>query len=198
MGPLRALRRLQPVLFHRLQSSGHRQVGPEKSAIDFAKQSYVREVARARTFGFMQEVEYLRENGLALGGGLDNAIVLDEYRVLNADGLRYGDEFVRHKILDAIGDLYLVGHPLLAAFTAHKSGHALNNLLARELLARQDAWEMVSFNEVAKAPCRRRPLAGIAGLSLAGGRGRFPVVSPIGLPNTRLLFSGVTRYPRFS
>ena len=124
----------------------------QKSAIDFAKQSYVREVARARTFGFMQEVEYLRENGLALGGGLDNAIVLDEYRVLNADGLRYGDEFVRHKILDAIGDLYLVGHPLLAAFTAHKSGHALNNLLARELLARQDAWEMVSFNEVAKAP----------------------------------------------
>jgi len=124
----------------------------QKSAIDFAQQSYVREVARARTFGFMQEVEYLRENGLALGGGLDNAIVLDEYRVLNADGLRYGDEFVRHKILDAIGDLYLVGHPLLAAFTAHKSGHALNNLLARELLARQDAWELVSFDEVAKAP----------------------------------------------
>ncbi len=124
----------------------------QQSFIDFAEHSYVREVARARTFGFMQEVEYLRENGLALGGGLDNAIVLDEYRVLNADGLRYGDEFVRHKILDAIGDLYLVGHPLLAAFTAHKSGHALNNLLARELLAHPESWELVTFDEAAKAP----------------------------------------------
>jgi hypothetical protein len=95
--------------------------------IDFAEQSYVREVARARTFGFMQEVEWLRENGLAQGGGLDNAVVLDEYRVLNADGLRYNDEFVKHKVLDAIGDLYLLGHPLLASFVAHKSGHALNN-----------------------------------------------------------------------
>jgi len=124
----------------------------QKAEIDFAEHSYVREVARARTFGFMQEVEYLRENGLALGGGLENAIVLDEFRVLNADGLRYGDEFVKHKILDAVGDLYLLGHPLLAAFSAHKSGHALNNLLARELLARQDAWEMVSFDEAEHAP----------------------------------------------
>ena len=124
----------------------------QKAEIDFAEHSYVREVARARTFGFMQEVEYLRENGLALGGGLENAIVLDEFRVLNADGLRYGDEFVKHKILDAVGDLYLLGHPLLASFSAHKSGHALNNLLARELLARRDAWELVSFEEAAAAP----------------------------------------------
>lgn len=120
--------------------------------IDFAEHSYVREVARARTFGFMQEVEWLRENGLAQGGGLDNAVVLDEYRVLNGDGLRYSDEFVKHKVLDAIGDLYLLGHPLLASFTAHKSGHALNNALARELLANPDAWEYVSFEDQATAP----------------------------------------------
>ncbi len=119
---------------------------------DFAEQSYAREIARARTFGFTQEVEWMRENGLALGGGLDNAVVLDEYRVLNGDGLRYADEFVRHKTLDAIGDLYLLGHPLLAAFTAHKSGHALNNKLARELLAHPEAWELVSFADQAKAP----------------------------------------------
>jgi UDP-3-O-[3-hydroxymyristoyl] N-acetylglucosamine deacetylase len=100
----------------------------------------------------MQEVEWLRENGLAQGGGLDNAVVLDEYRVLNGDGLRYSDEFVKHKVLDAIGDLYLLGHPLLAAFTAHKSGHALNNALARELLANQDAWEIVTYEDQAKAP----------------------------------------------
>lgn len=124
----------------------------QQSVMDFAEHSYVREVARARTFGFMQEVEYLRENGLALGGGLENAIVLDEFRVLNGDGLRYADEFVKHKILDAIGDLYLLGHPLLASFTAHKSGHALNNMLARELLAQKDAWELVSFDEAANAP----------------------------------------------
>ena len=120
--------------------------------IDFAEHSYVREVARARTFGFMQEVEWLRENGLAQGGGLDNAVVLDEFRVLNGDGLRYSDEFVKHKVLDAIGDLYLLGHPLLAAFTAHKSGLALNNALARELLANPDAWEYVSFEDQALAP----------------------------------------------
>lgn len=124
----------------------------QKTEIDFAEHSYVREISRARTFGFMQEVEFLRENGLALGGGLENAIVLDEYRVLNADGLRYGDEFVKHKVLDAIGDLYLLGHPLLAAFSAYKSGHALNNMLARELLAHREAWELVSFAESAQAP----------------------------------------------
>lgn len=124
----------------------------QNASIDFAEHSYLREVARARTFGFMQEVEWLRENGLALGGGLENAIVLDEFRVLNADGLRYSDEFVKHKVLDAIGDLYLLGHPLLAAFSAHKSGHALNNLLARELLQRKDCWEFVSFDNEASAP----------------------------------------------
>ena len=124
----------------------------QQVTIDFAENSYVREVARARTFGFMQEVEWLRENGLAQGGGLDNAVVLDEFRVLNADGLRYGDEFVKHKVLDAIGDLYLLGSPLLAAFTAHKSGHALNNALARELLANPEAWEYVTFDDEALAP----------------------------------------------
>ncbi|MDR1934078.1 MAG: UDP-3-O-acyl-N-acetylglucosamine deacetylase [Candidatus Accumulibacter sp.] len=124
----------------------------QRASIDFAEHSYVREIARARTFGFMQEVEWLHENGLAQGGGLDNAVVLDEFRVLNADGLRYGDEFVKHKLLDAIGDLYLLGHPLLAAFTAHKSGHALNNRLARELLAHPDAWEYVAFEDASRAP----------------------------------------------
>ncbi len=124
----------------------------QSTSIDFAEQSFVREIARARTFGFTQDVEALRENGLALGGGLENAIVLDEYRVLNADGLRYSDEFVKHKVLDAIGDLYLLGHPLLAAFSAYKSGHALNNALARALLAQQDAWEWVTFEQGRQAP----------------------------------------------
>jgi len=124
----------------------------QKSEIDFAEHSYIREVARARTFGFMQEVEYLRESGLALGGGLENAIVLDEFRVLNQDGLRYGDEFVKHKILDAVGDLYLLGHPLLAAYSSHKGGHALNNLLARELLGRRESWELVTFERAGQAP----------------------------------------------
>ena len=121
-------------------------------SIDFAEQSYVREVARARTFGFMHDVEALRDVGLALGGSLDNAIVMDEYRVLNAEGLRYADEFARHKLLDAIGDLYLVGHPLLAAFSAHKSGHGLNNALLRALLADQTAWELVSFERPGETP----------------------------------------------
>jgi UDP-3-O-[3-hydroxymyristoyl] N-acetylglucosamine deacetylase len=123
-----------------------------RACIDFADQSYLREVARARTFGFMQDVETLREQGLALGGSLENAIVMDEYRVLNNDGLRYADEFVRHKILDAVGDLYLAGHPLLAAFSAHKSGHALNNQLLRALLADASAWELVSFQHTEDAP----------------------------------------------
>ena len=124
----------------------------QQAEIDFAAQSYVREISRARTFGFMQEVEYLRENGLALGGGLENAIVLDEFRVLNQDGLRYSGEFVKHKILDAVGDLYLLGHPLLAAYSSHKGGHALNNQLARALLQQQDCWEFASFDEAAAAP----------------------------------------------
>ncbi|MGH8737136.1 MAG: UDP-3-O-acyl-N-acetylglucosamine deacetylase [Burkholderiales bacterium] len=120
--------------------------------IDFAETSYLKEIARARTFGFMHEVENLRESGLALGGGLDNAVVLDEYRVLNAEGLRFADEFIRHKVLDAIGDLYLIGKPLLGAFSAHKSGHTLNNRLLRELLADAAAWELVSFEHAKDAP----------------------------------------------
>ena len=120
--------------------------------VDFASTSYVKEVARARTFGFIQDVEALRDSGLALGGSLDNAIVVDEYRVLNAEGLRYGDEFVKHKLLDAIGDLYLIGHPLIGYFSAHKSGHALNNRLLRETLASKDAWEWVTFEREEDAP----------------------------------------------
>jgi UDP-3-O-[3-hydroxymyristoyl] N-acetylglucosamine deacetylase len=120
--------------------------------IDFADNSYIKEISRARTFGFMHEVEYLRANGLARGGSLDNAIVLDEYRVLNSDGLRYQDEFAKHKVLDAIGDLYMLGHPILGAFTAYKSGHALNNQLLRALLADQDAWEYAIFEKIEDAP----------------------------------------------
>ena len=120
--------------------------------IDFADNSYIQEISRARTFGFMHEVEYLRANGLARGGSLDNAIVLDEYRILNTGGLRYEDEFAKHKVLDAIGDLYMLGHPLLGAFTAYKSGHALNNELIIALLADADAWEFATFEDEATAP----------------------------------------------
>jgi UDP-3-O-[3-hydroxymyristoyl] N-acetylglucosamine deacetylase len=120
--------------------------------IDFSTTSFVKEVSRARTFGFMRDIEMLREKNLALGGSMDNAIVLDDYRVLNEDGLRYEDEFVKHKILDAIGDLYLLGHSLIGAFFGHKSGHELNNKLLRELLASSKAWEEVSFDDPAKAP----------------------------------------------
>ena len=120
--------------------------------VDFATTSYLKEVARARTYGFMQDVEELRESGLALGGGLDNAVVLDEHRVLNAEGLRFGDEFIRHKILDAIGDLYLLGRPFLAAFSAHKSGHGLNNQLLRALAADPSASEVVTFERAEEAP----------------------------------------------
>lgn len=124
----------------------------QRASVDFGDVSYVHDVARARTFGFMQDVESLRGMGLARGGSLENAIVMDEYRILNADGLRYEDEFVRHKILDAIGDLYLVGHPLLAYYTAHKSGHALNNQLLLALLEQPDAYEIVSFDTNEAAP----------------------------------------------
>jgi UDP-3-O-[3-hydroxymyristoyl] N-acetylglucosamine deacetylase len=130
--------------------------------VDFAVTSYLKEVARARTYGFVHEVESLRQSGLALGGGLENAVVLDEHRVLNAEGLRYGDEFIRHKILDAIGDLYLLGRPFLAAFSAHKSGHALNNQLLRELAADPAATEVVTFERAEEAP------AGVAGLLRPG------------------------------
>lgn len=120
--------------------------------IDFAEDSYIKEISRARTFGFMHEVEYLRSNGLARGGSLENAIVLDEYRVLNNDGLRYEDEFAKHKVLDAIGDLYMLGYPILGAFYAHKSGHALNNKLLRALLQNESAWEFATFAEKTEAP----------------------------------------------
>ena len=119
---------------------------------DLGQGNYARDIARARTFGFTRDVEALRANGLALGGGFDNAIVMDDYKVLNADGLRYDAEFARHKILDAMGDLYLIGHPLLAAYSAFRSGHALNNQLLRALLERQDAWELVSFKSEREAP----------------------------------------------
>ncbi|MBC7781083.1 MAG: UDP-3-O-acyl-N-acetylglucosamine deacetylase [Proteobacteria bacterium] len=122
------------------------------ATIDFATQSYVHEVSRARTFGFMQDVEAMRAQGLALGGTMDNAVVMDEYRVLNPDGLRFADEFVKHKVLDCVGDLYLLGHPLVGEFFGHKSGHALNNLLLRELLANADAFETITFDQPEQAP----------------------------------------------
>ncbi|MDP2397208.1 MAG: UDP-3-O-acyl-N-acetylglucosamine deacetylase [Burkholderiales bacterium] len=127
-------------------------VSAQSVVVDFASTSYVNEVARARTFGFMQDVESMRSQGLALGGSLDNAIVMDEYRVLNSDGLRYDNEFVKHKVLDAIGDLYLLGHPLIGAFSGHKSGHAMNNRLLRRLLEQPQAWEYVSFDRSEDAP----------------------------------------------
>ena len=120
--------------------------------VDLGEHSYIRDISRARTFGFMQDVEHMRAQGLALGGSLDNAIVMDDYRVLNADGLRFEDEFVKHKVLDAIGDLYLLGHAVIGAFSGFKSGHALNNALLRELLADEQAWEFVTFDNVADAP----------------------------------------------
>lgn len=120
--------------------------------IDFSDNTYVSEISRARTFGFMHEVEYLRANGLARGGSLDNAIVLDEFRVLNTDGLRYEDEFAKHKVLDAIGDLYMLGHPVLGAYTAFKSGHGLNNQLIRALMEDASAWEYITFENIEQAP----------------------------------------------
>ena len=124
----------------------------QNASVDFSTTSFVKEVSRARTFGFMGDLEALRAAGLARGGGLDNAIVLDDYRILNDDGLRYEDEFVKHKVLDAIGDLYLLGHPLIGAFSAHKSGHSLNNRLLRELVTNQEAWELITYDENEDAP----------------------------------------------
>lgn len=123
-----------------------------RAEIDFSTTSFVKEVSRARTFGFMRDVELLREQNLALGGSLDNAVVVDDYRILNEDGLRYEDECVKHKILDAIGDLYLLGHSLIGSFQGFKSGHALNNALLRKLTADKSCWELVSFDEQNKAP----------------------------------------------
>jgi len=124
----------------------------QQVVFDMSDGVYARDIARARTFGFTKDVEMMRANGLALGGGLDNAIVMDDYKVLNADGLRYDDEFVKHKILDAMGDLYIVGHPLLAAYSAFRSGHAMNNQLLRALLAQPDAYEIVTFEKGSQAP----------------------------------------------
>ena len=124
----------------------------QRVEFDMGSGSYSRDIARARTFGFTKDVEMMRANGLALGGGLDNAIVMDDYKVLNTDGLRYNDEFVKHKILDAMGDLHLLGKPLLAAYSAFRSGHALNNKLLRELLSHADAYEVVTFEDEKKAP----------------------------------------------
>lgn len=125
---------------------------PKKASLNFSTTSYVKEVSRARTYGFMSDYEKLREMNLALGGSLDNAVVVDDYRILNEDGLRYEDEFVKHKILDTVGDLYLLGCSLIGAFTGYKSGHALNNRLLRELLADHEAWEYVTFDESSRIP----------------------------------------------
>ena len=122
------------------------------ASVDFSTTSYLKEIARARTFGFMRDLEMLRERNLVLGGSMDNAVVLDDYRVLNADGLRYEDEFVKHKVLDAIGDLYLLGHGLIGAFSGYKSGHELNNLLLRRLLEQPAAWEEVTFDDSEAMP----------------------------------------------
>jgi UDP-3-O-[3-hydroxymyristoyl] N-acetylglucosamine deacetylase len=124
----------------------------QRLVFDMGSGSYSRDIARARTFGFTKDVETMRVNGLALGGGLDNAIVMDDYKILNSDGLRYDDEFVKHKMLDAIGDMYMLGKPLLASYSAFRSGHELNNRLARELLASADAWEIVTFEDEKRAP----------------------------------------------
>ena len=124
----------------------------QRVEFDMSTDSYSRDIARARTFGFTKDVEMMRANGLAMGGGLDNAIVMDDYKVLNSDGLRYDDEFVKHKILDAMGDLYLLGKPLLASYSAFRSGHAMNNVLLRALLAQPEAWEVVTFEDEKLAP----------------------------------------------
>jgi UDP-3-O-[3-hydroxymyristoyl] N-acetylglucosamine deacetylase len=131
----------------------------QRVAFDLGSGSYSRDIARARTFGFTKDVEAMRTNGLALGGGLDNAIVMDDYKVLNTDGLRYNDEFVKHKILDAMGDLYLLGKPLLAAYSAFRSGHAMNNKLLRALLAQPEAYEIVTFEDERQAPAGFATLA---------------------------------------
>lgn len=131
----------------------------QRASLDFSSTSYVKEVSRARTFGFTKDIEYMRSKNLALGGSVKNAIVVDDYRVLNEDGLRYDDEFVKHKILDAVGDLYLLGHSLIGEFVGYKSGHGLNNQLLRELLQQEDAWEFVEFTEETAPISYMRPAA---------------------------------------
>ena len=131
----------------------------QEAVVDFSTTSFVKEVSRARTFGFMRDIEQLRAMNLALGGSVDNAIVVDEHKVLNEDGLRYDDEFVKHKVLDAIGDLYLLGNSLIGEFKGHKSGHDLNNKLLRALIAQEDAWEVETFDDASTAPISyMRPL----------------------------------------
>ena len=135
---------------------------PQQVDVDFSSTSFVREVSRARTFGFMKDIEKLRENNLALGASVDNAIALDDYRIVNEDGLRYEDEFVRHKVLDAIGDLYLLGYSLIGTFSGYKSGHEVNNKLLRKLLADESAWELVTFEDEKDAPILfSRPAASV-------------------------------------
>jgi UDP-3-O-[3-hydroxymyristoyl] N-acetylglucosamine deacetylase len=156
-GPTEKWARLEPFHGYRLRFEidfQHPAVDSTGQRVDFdlSLNSYTRDIARARTFGFTKDVEMMRANGLALGGGLDNAIVMDDYKVLNSDGLRYDDEFVKHKILDAMGDLYLIGKPILGSYSAFRSGHALNNRLLRELLAQQDAWDVVTFEDAKQAP----------------------------------------------
>ena len=156
-GPTEKWARLEPYHGYKLRFEidfKHPAVDSTGQCVEFdlSTGSYSRDSARARTCGFTKDVEMMRANGLALGGGLDNAIVMDDYKVLNADGLRYDDEFVKHKILDAMGDLYIVGKPLLASYTAFRSGHALNNKLLRELLAQPQAWEVVTFEDEKQAP----------------------------------------------
>ncbi len=156
-GPTEKWARLEPYHGYKLRFEidfKHPAVDSTGQCVEFdmSTGSYSKDIARARTFGFTKDVEMMRANGLALGGGLDNAIVMDDYKVLNADGLRYDDEFVKHKILDAMGDLYVVGKPLLASYSAFRSGHAMNNKLLRELLAHTDAWELVTFEDEKKAP----------------------------------------------
>ena len=131
----------------------------QKTSLDFSSTSYVKEVSRARTFGFTKDLEYMRSKNLALGGSVKNAIVVDDFRVLNEDGLRYDDEFVKHKVLDAVGDLYLLGHSLIGEFVGYKSGHGLNNCLLRELLQQEDAWEFVEFTEETSPITYMRPAA---------------------------------------
>jgi UDP-3-O-[3-hydroxymyristoyl] N-acetylglucosamine deacetylase len=123
-----------------------------QTSVEFSSTAFIKEISRARTFGFMHEIEYLRSKGLAKGGSMDNAIVVDEYRILNEEGLRTEDEFVKHKVLDAIGDLYMIGHCLIGEFRAHKSGHALNNRALRQLLSQEDAWEFVTYDDAIAAP----------------------------------------------
>ena len=134
----------------------------QNATVDFSTTSFIKEVSRARTFGFMDDLETLRNAGLARGGSFDNAIVMDSYNILNDDGLRYKDEFVKHKILDAVGDLYLLGHPLIGAFSAHKSGHALNNQVLRQLLAQQDAWELTTLKDSPDTPIHFVPAVAAA------------------------------------